>query len=198
MLRDTGCAGVVVQESLVSKKQYNGKKQKCVFIDGSVHAFPIAKIYFDTPYYTGHVSVIVIQKPLYSLILGNIPGINDSCLKVSANGSTSVGDETEIAQSVTTHSQSEKAKNTTKPLKVLTNDSLNVTRKELISLQQSDASLSRCFTYACCNKKFQSGKKNYWYEVKEGLFMRSFKFPLLSLGKKLENQLASLANLPQL
>ena len=35
VLRDTGCSGVVVQESLVSDKQYVGKKQRCAFIDGS-------------------------------------------------------------------------------------------------------------------------------------------------------------------
>ena len=42
VLRDTGCSGVVVQESLVSKKQYSGKNQRCALIDGSVHTFPMA------------------------------------------------------------------------------------------------------------------------------------------------------------
>ena len=55
VLRDTGCSGVVVQKSLVTAKQYSGKKQRCAFIDGSVHTFPIADIYVDTPYYVGNV-----------------------------------------------------------------------------------------------------------------------------------------------
>ena len=59
VLHDTGCSGVVVQESLVSDKQYVGKKQRCAFIDGSIHTFPIAEVYLDTPYYVGHVSAVV-------------------------------------------------------------------------------------------------------------------------------------------
>ena len=66
VLRDTGCSGVVVQKSLVTSKQYSGKKQRCVFIDGSVHTFPIAEVYLDTLYYSGHVLAIVIEKPLIS------------------------------------------------------------------------------------------------------------------------------------
>ena len=50
VLRDTGCSGVVVQQSLVSKGQYNGKNQRCAFIDGSVHTFPIASVFIDAPF----------------------------------------------------------------------------------------------------------------------------------------------------
>ena len=45
VLRDTGCSGVVVQKSLVTEKQYNGRSQRCAFIDGSIHTFPVADVF---------------------------------------------------------------------------------------------------------------------------------------------------------
>ena len=65
----------------------------------------MAKIYLDTQYYTGHVSAIVIQKPLYPLIIGNIPGINASYLKfssISPEGQSTVDQDTLVAQGVVT------------------------------------------------------------------------------------------------
>ena len=73
---------MVVKKSLVTSKQYHGRTQRCIFIDGSVHAFPMAEIYLDT-FYTGHLSAVVIKNPLYSLIVGNIQGENDKSLNVS-------------------------------------------------------------------------------------------------------------------
>ena len=53
VLRDTGCSGVVIQQSLVSREQCNGKRQCCGSIDGSVHTFPIANVCIDTPFFKG-------------------------------------------------------------------------------------------------------------------------------------------------
>ena len=84
----TQVAQVWWYKNLVSDKQYVGKKQRCAFIDGSIHTFPIAEVYLDTPYYVGHVSAVVIKNPLYPLIIENILGINDSTLKVASNATS--------------------------------------------------------------------------------------------------------------
>ena len=63
VLRDTGCSGVVVHESYVTQKQYDGHTQRCAFIDGTVHSFPTAQVYLDTPFFSGHVHAVVIKDP---------------------------------------------------------------------------------------------------------------------------------------
>ena len=186
VLRDTGCSGVVVQESLVSKKQYSGKNQRCAFIDGSVHTFPMAEIYLDTPYYRGHVSAVVIKNPLYPLIIGNIPGINDSSLSVPTplENKSSADQEHLVFQAVVTRSQSAKEGNKTKPLRVQSNDVSSIDRQELISQQKQDSSLARCFTYANCDKKFASGKGHYWFKIKDNLLVRCFQSPSVKFGEQ--------------
>ena len=150
VLRDTGCSGVVVQKSLVTAKQYSGKKQRCAFIDGSVHTFPIADIYVDTPYYVGNVSAVVIDKPLYPLIMGNISGINNSALNVHTSNSGSIknvslGDPSPVTKqdssdsceisthAVLTPSQTVKTKEGTKPLKVINENSSSVSRLDFFA-----------------------------------------------------------------
>ena len=76
VLRETGCSRVVVQKSLINEKQYNGRSQLCAFIDGSIHTFPVADVFLDTPFFKGCISAVVIESPLYPLIIGNVPGVD--------------------------------------------------------------------------------------------------------------------------
>ena len=75
VLRDTGCSSVVIKAALVNERQYTGEIQRCIFIDGSVHTFPMAEVYLDTPYFSGHTKAIVIEDPLYPVIIGNVVGV---------------------------------------------------------------------------------------------------------------------------
>jgi hypothetical protein len=43
-----------------------------------VRRFPVAKVDVDTPYYVGEVNALCMEKPVYQLILGNIPGASDA------------------------------------------------------------------------------------------------------------------------
>ena len=71
VLRDTGCTTAAVKTSLVLDHQFTGKETSCTLIDGTQRRFPLARIHVDTTYYTGEVEVMVMNDPMYELILGN-------------------------------------------------------------------------------------------------------------------------------
>lgn len=62
---------------MVNSDQMTGESQLCVLIDGTVRRVPVAKVYVNTPYYVGNVEALCMDKPVYDLILGNIPGVRD-------------------------------------------------------------------------------------------------------------------------
>ena len=78
VLRDTGCSGVVIQKDLVRVDQLTGGNKTCVLIDGTVRKFPVARIHVDTPYLVGDVDALCMDKPVYPLILGNVPGAREA------------------------------------------------------------------------------------------------------------------------
>ena len=43
-LRDTGCTGVVVSQSLVSEQDMTGTHYTCLLIDGTVRRFSLARV----------------------------------------------------------------------------------------------------------------------------------------------------------
>lgn len=77
VLRDTGCSGVVVKRSLVKDHWMTGEFQRCVLADGSEVEVPIAKLELETPYYSGKVLCWCMDKPVYDVIIGNIPGAKE-------------------------------------------------------------------------------------------------------------------------
>ena len=189
VLRDTGCSGVVVQKALVNQKQYTGKVQRCAFIDGSVHTFPIAEVYLDTPYYKGHVSAVVIENPLYPLIVGNISGVDNSSLSgtdFSALSSKQGSADISVAKAVVTRSQTLKQPAKTKPLQVMPSEVENVNRSDLVLLQSEDETLRKCFSQAKDKLKQKSGQSNLsWFELEDGLLMRYFQSPKIQFGGKI-------------
>ena len=184
VLRDTGCSGVVVKKALVKQKQYTGNIQRCAFIDGSVHTFPIAEIYLDTPYYKGHTCAVVIENPLYPLIVGNISGVDDSSLLVDS--SKVHKEKVSVSQAVVTRGQKQRQIiSKTKPLKVMPSEVEGIERKDLISLQKQDSTLRKCFTQAKEKVKRKSGQNNTsWFEINDGLLMRYYESPKVQFGEK--------------
>ena len=77
-LRDTGCNGVVVRESLVKPEQKTGEFKTCNFIDGTDRKFPTAEVQIDTLYWTGKVTAKCMKNPVYDLILGQLDGMRDA------------------------------------------------------------------------------------------------------------------------
>ncbi|WAR29017.1 hypothetical protein MAR_002585 [Mya arenaria] len=77
VLRDTGCSTVVANEVLVDSSMYTGETRSFVLIDGTVRRFAVAKLYVQTPFYKGEVEALVMKRPVYDLIIGNISGVKD-------------------------------------------------------------------------------------------------------------------------
>jgi hypothetical protein len=77
VLRDTGCSNAAVKKALVKAEQMTDKVSSCILIDGTERHFPVATLHVNTPYYTGKVDAMVMENPVYDMILGNIPGIRN-------------------------------------------------------------------------------------------------------------------------
>ena len=75
VLRDSGCSGTVIRRSLVRDEQLTGLQQLCVLIDGTVRRVDEAEVEVQTPFFSGKVKAMCMQKPIYDLIVGNIPGV---------------------------------------------------------------------------------------------------------------------------
>ena len=78
VLRDTGCTGVIVKQSLVSPELLTGKVHTCMMLDRSTLQLPEAKISLDTPYVKGDTIALCMENPLVDVIIGNIPGARDA------------------------------------------------------------------------------------------------------------------------
>jgi len=72
VLRDTGCSTVVVRRSLVSDDKLTGQEQQCILIDGTVRYTPGAKIYNQTPFFSGLTTAICMENSMFDLVIGNV------------------------------------------------------------------------------------------------------------------------------
>ena len=76
-LRDSGCDGVVIKESLVKPEEKTDKYVTCVLLDGTVRRFQTARVQINTPFFVGEVVAKVCPTPVYDLILGQMSGMRD-------------------------------------------------------------------------------------------------------------------------
>lgn len=77
VLRDTGCATVVVKRQLVPDDKLTGQVMSCILIDGTVRRIPVALVDIGTPYYKGQIEAVRMKRPMFDLIIGNISGVTD-------------------------------------------------------------------------------------------------------------------------
>ena len=63
----------MVRRDLVLANQTTGKVQRCILIDGTVRDAPVARLWVSSSYYTGDVDALCMSRPIYGIILGNIP-----------------------------------------------------------------------------------------------------------------------------
>ena len=78
VLRDTGCTGVIVKQSLVSSEALTGKMHSCMMVDRTILQLPEAKVSLDTPYFKGDTPAFCMENLLVDVIVGNIPGARDA------------------------------------------------------------------------------------------------------------------------
>ena len=71
-IRDTGSTATIVDAKLVPKSCYTGKTRDVTFANASSHqSLPTAKVNIQSPYFTGKMEVLVMENPLYPIIIGN-------------------------------------------------------------------------------------------------------------------------------
>ena len=184
VLRDTGCSTVVVRRSLVPDDCLTGEKVLCGLIDGTLRQNPVAKITVDTPYLKGEVKATCMLNPMYDLIVGNVPEVEDlvwSCKdqpgrapeaapELLQDTSKFVDGTVEQGHAVITRSQA-KADHKVKPLKVSQSTLEDVTPEDLSRLQREDETLQSWFEKAKSKVTEGEGQETR-FELKNGLLWR--------------------------
>ncbi|KAG0432419.1 hypothetical protein HPB47_020857 [Ixodes persulcatus] len=74
VLRDTGCSTVVVRRNLIPEEDLTGTAKAVYLVDGTDRMLPEARLWMQTPFFTGQLTAHCMESPLYDIILGNIPG----------------------------------------------------------------------------------------------------------------------------
>ena len=171
VLRDTGCSTVVVRRSLVSEHQLTGHKAMCVLIDGTVRRTPVAEISIQTPYLSGTVKAICMDRPIYDVIIGNVEGVKDVedvTEKTDVDVYSQSEADAEKSQAVVTRQQS-KLK-VTKPLHVPAAVDLSISAKDLVQLQAEDESLKFVRQKVQLHKDSEELSDTYFFKHKEFLY----------------------------
>ncbi|XP_068232805.1 uncharacterized protein [Palaemon carinicauda] len=90
ILRDTGCTGVVVSEDLIPDPGTNCSYSTLIDYLGRKDRFPIVKIYLKCNLFTGWVNAVRAPIKYCTVLLGNIPGVQDHNLFPLKNTDSSI------------------------------------------------------------------------------------------------------------
>ena len=206
-LRDTGCNGVVVRESLVKPEQKTGEFKTCILIDGTVRKFPTAEVQIDTPYWTGKVTAKCMKNPVYDLILGQLEGMRDASdpnpnwremrneekdsdvKEIQSHVANQQVAEQEMIGAVETRSQAKAKMKPFKPLIVPQADEEIVTAELLKQKQGEDPTLHKIREAVEANQVKQcrgNGGGTYSFVKDKGILYREFTAPNINYGEKMK------------
>ena len=187
VLRDTGSNSVVVKKDLIPEICLTGKKGRVTLANGQIQSCPIAVFDVVTPYFSGNVTAACMTKPLYDLIIGNIPG------------ATKLEETEDIEINAITRAAATKENSRPKKLNNPNiTDGLNLDRNDLKTAQEEDISLKNWFSCARENRPLNKKGKGK-VVLRQGLLYRVFTgketehFQLV-LPKKLRNPVLQLAH----
>ena len=144
-MRDSGCSGVVVRTEYVRPSQYTGRYRLCLMVDGTARKVPVANVSIDCPYFVGTAEAMVMNTPVYDLILGNIPGVrevaNPDLEWTPAVGETHASSKTGCA--VVTRQGTKQRLKPAKPLQVPTVElPKTVSQQDFVEEQRYDPTLA--------------------------------------------------------
>ncbi|KAL8585158.1 hypothetical protein ACOMHN_013173 [Nucella lapillus] len=164
VLRDTGCSCGVVRASLVKEEDLTGQVQTCTLIDGTKREFPVAELVVQTPYFSGKLSALVMESPIYDLIVGNVPGARDP------------GDPLLLtAETAAAQTRSHRAEKGVKPLLVSARKAgIEASPEEVRKAQEGDPSLEKLWKLARGEKRQEVRGGEADFQVKNGLLHRMF------------------------
>ncbi|XP_038057353.1 uncharacterized protein LOC119728962 [Patiria miniata] len=187
VLRDSGCSTVVVKRTLVNEEQYTGRVQRCVLLDGTVRDVKVARVCIDTPYFVGEVEAVVMENPLYGIIVGNVEGVrspDDPNDDWSPDIDETVNASVPQINAVETRASKAKQAKPITPLKVNEIPEISKSREDLIKAQQEDKSLSRLFELATKGERSVNGRgAETGYCVRNNLLYREYQSPQVQYGK---------------
>ena len=158
VLRNTGCSGGIIRRSMCSEDSFTGETRTCVMINGDTFTAPVVNIMVDTPYFIGWLNALSVEKPVYDIVVGNIPGArdaNDPDVNWRPDVDTSddihvvrteeITASTDVSCVVTTRAN--KVEKRMKPLHVVKSREVEIDSKELQRLQENDPTLSKIRTW---------------------------------------------------
>ena len=170
VLRDTGCTGVIVKQSLVSSENLTGKMHSCMMVDRTTLQLPEAKVSLDTPYFKGDTLALCMENPLVDVIKGNIPGARDA-YDPNINWVP--------ALAVQTRSQAKLPKQTKTSLKTPNIIDRDISPQQIKEAQVNDPTLAR-IRKACDESEVKGNAKFF---RKNDLIYRQFSSPNVEFGK---------------
>ena len=155
VLRDTGCSNIVVRRVLVPDDKLTGREERCFLIDGTVRYTPVAKIYVETPFFSGLTMAVCMKNPICDLVIGNVPGARDVSIPQPVEQTT---------QAVQNRNQAK----ATKGLMPLITPLIDLGTEDVAKLQSEDETLRRALESA------QQGN-NSTYQIHRGFLYRTKK-----------------------
>ncbi|KAM7311781.1 uncharacterized protein ISCGN_008688, partial [Ixodes scapularis] len=188
VLRDTGCNTVVVRKNLISEEELTGFSKAVYLADGTVKMLPEARLLVRSPFFSGEVTALCMESPLYDIILGNMPGVRAAAdpdpewdAEPAAEESRPETDvrngEPTVTAAVDTRLQKKTAEHKTTvptPLRVLEVQEGAVTPETLMSEQQNDLSLRSCFQNVGKTLTGKKRKHSCVFMVRNGILFRSY------------------------
>ena len=188
ILRDSGCNTIIVSKRLVSDVQMTGRVKHCVLVDRTVRKYPTAFIEINTPYLSGEFEAMVIDGPVFELVIGNVPG---------ARSVEDPDTEWEYCPCFTVTTRSQKVKDG-KPVKpLLVPSSIDgVDRDTLIQMQDDDESIAHIKRLRQNVVKVRGDIKS-WLESRTGVLYRMYQSPKLNNGNPLKQVVVPLTLRPK-
>ena len=165
VLRDSGATTAGVRQALVREDQYLDKQQEVVTFGGNREVFPLAKVDVDTHFFSGSLICCVIQDPVADLILGNVTGVNPIPGLIMS--------DIQVAAAVETRAQKRDEKKKKSNMDVPFAD-LNMSKSELITLQEQDPALNKYHGMAKTGECVNLRNSSYSFSKEQGVLVRNF------------------------
>ena len=167
-------------------------------IDGTVRQAPIATIHIKSPYYSGVLEALCVDRSLCDVIVGNVAGAIGERVSV-----TTQTDEIIEAAAVVTRAQEARMDTRGRDIKVLDPVNAAITRSDLVQQQQADETLVRAIKQAERGHivEYDSGNQAR-YEIVNNLLRRTYTNQLgrtikqIVVPKGMRNKVLSLAHDP--
>lgn len=147
----------------MSPQDYTGEQCNVTMIDGTKRMYPLSCVEVQSTFYTGRVTAAVMQNPVSDFVIGNIPGVKNSC-------STDVSTQTSAA-AVTRGAA--RATRKVVPLQVTTATDLDDS-EDVIAEQARDPTLSHARAQALTGDvKEHKGVETGYVKLRNRIYRRT-------------------------